>query len=135
MNVFGWQLGGVHLVLGIVLLVVVAYVVYRLFFREKHSDPSEEGFDGKGTRALLFYSPSCGHCKEFMPTWDKLSKDYAGRLPFDKIDGEADVESANRYQIKGFPTVFLVVDGKPKEYQGNRDHNSLREFFDQAFKH
>lgn len=76
--------------------------------------------------AVDFFATWCGPCKMFAPTFEKLSKDFNGKLKFLKIDIDKNNEIADSYNVKSVPTFILFKDGKeierkvgvlaPKEY-------------------
>ena len=74
----------------------------------------------------------CGHCKNFMPTWDALSD----LLPSDKINivkiscVEKEKQCNSIKEIKGYPTIIYVDINtkKLKVYSGEREPKSIINF-------
>jgi len=63
------------------------------------------------------------------PDMDKLKKDY-GDTP-NVVIGHCDCTSnckskCGEYQVQGFPTIKLKVDGRIEDYNGGRDYNSMK---------
>ena len=77
---------------------------------------------------LLFKANWCGHCKNFMPVWEKLSNDSNLDIKFTTYDSENNKSEISNYNISGFPTIMYKVNNKIIEYNGSRDENSLKEF-------
>ena len=88
-----------------------------------------------------FYAPWCGHCKRFAPTYEKvaetlhaqskadLAADPAARtVKVAKVDGSADRALASRFNIRGYPTFFLVDGWDVYEYEGDRTLEDLVDF-------
>jgi protein disulfide-isomerase-like protein len=88
-----------------------------------------------------FYAPWCGHCKRFAPTYEKvaetlhaqsradLAKDPGARaVRVAKVDGSADRALASRFNIRGYPTFFLVDGWDVYEYEGDRTLEDLVDF-------
>jgi protein disulfide-isomerase-like protein len=81
---------------------------------------------------ILFYAEWCGHCKNFMPTWDALSD----LLPSDKINivkiscVEKEKQCNSIKEIKGYPTIIYVDINtkKLKVYSGEREPKSIINF-------
>lgn len=74
-------------------------------------------------RALVFwYSNYCIHCHNFRKVWDRLVAKHPG-VNFYAIDGNmADHSSIPEGwpQIRYFPTIWSIKDGKLEEYQRRR---------------
>ena len=88
-----------------------------------------------------FYAPWCGHCKRFAPTYEKvaetlhaqskvdLAKDPGARtVKVAKVDGSADRALASRFNIRAYPTFFLVDGWDVYEYEGDRTLEDLVDF-------
>ena len=59
-----------------------------------------------------FYSPTCGPCQMLAPILDALARDYAGRLLMFKIDTSQQQLLAQRFQIRGVPTLLFFKNGQ-----------------------
>jgi thioredoxin 1 len=59
-----------------------------------------------------FYADWCGPCRAVSPIIEALSKEYAGRLNFAKVDTDANQELAARYDIMSIPTVMIFKNGR-----------------------
>ena len=74
---------------------------------------------------VLFYSPTCPHCKKFFPTYLKTSELLNNQHP-PLHTGKLDVtdphnrELIKKYGITGFPRMKLFENGKPVAYEGER---------------
>jgi thiol-disulfide isomerase/thioredoxin len=81
----------------------------------------------------LFKAQWCGHCINFMPTWEKINKEFNNKInikTFD-VDNKADKSKFDEYQIQGFPTLILNNNNNKIEYNGLRDYESIKEFIHQ----
>lgn len=62
--------------------------------------------------AVLFYADWCGFCKRFSPLYEELSKDSDLKKEFTfayvNSEDKSNAKYFQEYQIKGFPTLFLV---------------------------
>lgn len=73
-----------------------------------------------------FYAPWCGHCKSLAPIYEEA----AGRLKTEeknmrlaKVDAIEEKELAEEFEVQGYPSVILFVDGdrkQPKDFKGER---------------
>ncbi|RYH25573.1 hypothetical protein EON65_15510 [archaeon] len=80
-----------------------------------------------------FYAPWCGHCKKLAPEWEQA----AGRLApqgvkLGAVDATVHTDLAQKYGIKGFPTIKLFgagsKSGMPQDYQGAREADAIVDF-------
>ena len=62
-----------------------------------------------------FWAEWCGPCKMLAPTLDALAADYAGKLTVGKVNVDECQILAERYGIRGIPTLLLFVGGEMKE--------------------
>jgi len=89
-----------------------------------------------GTKTVLgkIYAEGCGHCKNMAAAWNTMK----GRLPqseyevweIEAADEAAEVDRfATQHGVRltssGYPTIFMLVDGKQVDYNGERDVDSL----------
>ena len=70
---------------------------------------------------LLFYAPWCGHCKTMVNEVTELGEQlYDENFIIGAINCEKQDDVAKKYNIQGFPTIYLSVDGKTQQYNGER---------------
>ena len=76
----------------------------------------------------------CMPCLVIAPKLKALIEEYEGRLKLAKLevdDGE-NMRLAGKYQVRGFPTVILVMHGREQgRIHGAKPLTFLREFVDQ----
>lgn len=69
-----------------------------------------------------FYAPWCGHCKQLLPEWNKLS--HQADIPIAKVDATVHTALKTRFSIEGFPTILYFPAGSNKrnhrKYEGGR---------------
>ena len=58
-----------------------------------------------------FYADWCGPCKIIAPTMESLSKEYAGKVKFVKINVDNNQETATKYDIMSIPTAMIFQNG------------------------
>lgn len=82
---------------------------------------------------VLFYSPYCYHCHQFLPTYIETAdycKENNLNIIFSRIDANANNNASEAYGIDSYPTVFLIFNGKRFRYDGPRTKESLLKFVD-----
>ncbi len=73
---------------------------------------SEEVAQCKGLVVVFFWAPWCGHCKMFAPTFDELSREYADKLKFAKLNCDEHAAVASKCKIMGTPTMLFYKNGE-----------------------
>lgn len=80
-----------------------------------------------GVVIVEFYAPWCGHCKSLAPEYEKAADHLKGVVKVVAIDATKHESLAQKYQIKGFPTVKIFGADKknPTDYQGERKTDAI----------
>ena len=117
----------VHVAFGL-LAVIVLVLAYQYMVRPALQ--SSERFSTPA-RLVFLHMNGCGWCVRFMPTWDAFVTKHSGSLRMagvevQKIEGSD--PSAAKYQVRSYPTVLLVKDGKTIKFDGDRSEDGLRAF-------
>lgn len=85
----------------------------------------------QGKHFVKFYAPWCGHCQRLAPTWDELAKslEYDTTVKIAKIDCTQFKPICQDFEVKGYPTLLWIEDGKKIEkYSGPRSHEDLKAY-------
>lgn len=87
----------------------------------------------KGICLVMFFSPGCGYCKHFLPSFANLSKSLNGCLfGIVNVNNNRQVVAMSRntiIPITYVPYIILYVDGKPfMRYDGPKDENEIKRF-------
>jgi protein disulfide-isomerase-like protein len=95
-----------------------------------NNDDPEKIMSSDKPALVFFYAPWCGHCKNAKPEFEKVMQMAKGRAHM--IDCNAHQEIAQKYNVKGFPTIRYYpngpINGKPREYEGNRTAEDMMDF-------
>jgi thioredoxin 1 len=82
-------------------------------------------------RLLLvdFYADWCGPCEMLEPTVEAVAEET--RAAVAKVDIDAHRAIARQYQVRGVPTLILIVDGEPADrMDGVQNKGSLLDAID-----
>jgi len=88
----------------------------------------DQVYDTETDTLVEFYAPWCGHCKNYVPKYEKLARYvnryYKGKITIAKINGADNEVDA---PVSGFPTIVFYPGGASAEkkefvkFEGNRD--------------
>ncbi len=78
-----------------------------------------------------FWAPWCAPCRMMGPILDKIAAQYAGRLLVSKVDTDQNPEWAERYRVRGIPTLLFISGGRVLNQQvGVVSYESLKKMVD-----
>lgn len=81
----------------------------------------------KSTLAL-YYTNWCGYSRQFIPIWDEFISIAPQTINYEKYNCEENPSVCNKYNIKGYPTLYLHKGDINIQYNGNRTINDLLDF-------
>ncbi len=82
----------------------------------------------------FFYTEWCPHCKTAKPVWYDFKKQMDGKqvngikINFYEVDCDKDSETADKFNVKGFPTIKMLKGKQIIEYDAKPSSDTLHEF-------
>ena len=76
----------------------------------------------------------CSPCLVIAPILKQLIEEYDGELKLAKVEVDEDenMKLAGRYQVRGFPTVLLIINGEEvARFSGAKSLSFLRDFVEE----
>jgi thioredoxin-like negative regulator of GroEL len=84
--------------------------------------------DNTKITVILFKADWCGHCKQFKPTWEKISDMYKQKYNFVTYDADSQTDKFKEYKVDAFPTVLVKNGSNVIPYDGDRSIDDLNNF-------
>tara|TARA_B100001094_G_C18093951_1_gene751974 strand:+ start:32 stop:424 length:393 start_codon:yes stop_codon:yes gene_type:complete len=112
----------------IVIAVIIAIVAIFMFMKESFKAHKSHSKKSHGKKCALFHWKNCGHCKAFMPEWNKFKSMHSDSA----VDYEKDEhpEMISKHNIEGFPTIKICENVNDVEtctiYTGERTSEALK---------
>ena len=87
----------------------------------------------------FFYTSWCPHCKTAKPEWQKFKEhiDAKGhssgvKVNFIEVDCEKDHDTADKFNVTGYPTIKMLYKNKIIEYDAKPQQDNLQQFLDES---
>lgn len=79
------------------------------------------------------WAPWCGPCRMVSPALERLARDYAGRVKLVKVDVDQAPAVAERFGVRGIPTLVVLRRGEVAARQtGAPPESALKAWLDDA---
>lgn len=122
------------------LFIIIAIYMLKRIVKPKNEDKfvaNDEFKQNKATSSAdmyIFHTLWCPHCKTAMPIWNDFKTEMEGKtvngvsLVFHEIDCDKDSIIADKFGVKGFPTIKLQYGQQIIEYDAKPTKANLTEF-------
>jgi len=148
---------GLWILLVVILLILATLYAYNYFylpneqnkkFKQLPNDPAGESYaygSGKSVNIIYFSVDWCPHCKNSQNDWTNFAANYNNRVMngytitceqkncTDSKDPKTKL-AIDQYDIKGYPTVKMVKDGKVIDFDAKVTNSSLTKFVENVIK-
>jgi thiol-disulfide isomerase/thioredoxin len=125
-----------------VIFLIAALYSYKRFVSDRMNKNyvTNSEFESTGDKTAeyvdiyFFHTTWCPHCKTAMPIWNSFKGDLENKkingmkINFYEVDCDKDTETADKFNVKGFPTIKLVRGNQVVEYDAKPDKKTLMEF-------
>jgi thioredoxin 1 len=76
------------------------------------SDFEQQVEQANGVTVVDFWAEWCGPCRMIAPVLDQLAVEYQGKVKVTKLDVDANIKTATRFNVRSIPTLLFFKDGK-----------------------
>jgi thioredoxin len=66
----------------------------------------------EGLTIVDFWATWCAPCRMVAPILDQLAVDYADKVKVTKLDVDANIKTASRFNVRSIPTLLFFKGGK-----------------------
>lgn len=82
-----------------------------------------------------FNATWCGPCRQFKPIFDKMAKEYKGKVKFLSVDVDNCPELAKQFEVTAIPQITAIKpDGTKKTQVGFMNEEQFKAFIEAALK-
>lgn len=122
------KLKSCNLALPILLLFIIGIVIYNSCTKPQESFTNNNS-NGKDCIIRFFYVDWCGHCKNAKPQFTQFMNQNNGKtikgkmVTIEMINCESSDQNkklASQFNVKGYPTIIAMINGKEVQYNGPR---------------
>jgi thioredoxin 1 len=72
---------------------------------------SQEIEKSEGVAVVDFWAAWCGPCQIIGPIVEELATEYAGKVKVGKLDVDANINTATKFNVRSIPTILFFKDG------------------------
>ena len=94
-------------------------------------DGTIESFATNPTKIMLFFSPHCGYCKDFMKpngVWQKVKRVVRDYVDIVEINSDVNPQMLREFNVSYFPCLMKVKDNNVYEFTDARTFENVEKF-------
>ncbi len=76
------------------------------------ADFEQEVEKNGGLTVVDFWATWCGPCRMIAPILDQLAVDYKDQVKVTKLDVDANIKTATKFNVRSIPMLLFFKDGK-----------------------
>jgi len=129
-----------------IIFIIAGYYGYQWYAKSTIENLEAEDMANANRRIseakIKFFSADwCPHCKKATPEWEKFKQEYNGKtegyhkISCETIDcTEGDNPQIQEFSVNGYPTIIMLKDNKPVNYDAKITEPNLKQFVDDFLK-
>ena len=129
-----------------IIFIIAGYYGYQWYAKSTIENLEAEDMANANRRIseakIKFFSADwCPHCKKAKPEWEKFKDEYNGKtegyykISCETIDcTEGDNPQIQEFSVNGYPTIIMLKDNKPVNYDAKITEPNLKQFVDDFLK-
>ena len=133
----------------ILLFSIILYFLYNRFIKSKLNNHElnkefinqSEGSNDTNVYIMYFYTEWCPYCKRARPEINKfetylnnINNTNDNKFKIIRIDCDKNPEKAEKYNVKGYPTIIMLYKGEKYEYDAKPEKDNLIKFVNSFIK-
>ena len=83
----------------------------ELIVNTSDADFEADVLNADGAVLVDYWAPWCGPCKMVAPILDEIASEYSGKLKIVKVNVDDNPGTAQKYGVRGIPTLSLFKAG------------------------
>ena len=120
-------MGTVEKILVNVVLIFIFYLTIKVLKSMFVQEYYLEGLTGQKT--FVFKMNGCPHCVKMEPEWSRFKAMNSTNIQTKELEASKDSALAKKYNVKGFPTLLMINNGKVIDtYSGERTAEEFNKF-------